>query len=440
MGLFGKSKKEQAQELTQKGLEIFNIDPRSLTALEKYYGNTEKCKEAIEYFDNASKLDPKNPTIWFYKGITQAKFRQFISANLSFDKALKLDPKNPTTLFCKGWMLRYSEYKPEEAIQYFQKAIEICPAGRIWYEIGLIQLSEQRNIEEARKSFDKAFEQDPNNIELIKLTLEHDRFEGLLSGYVNTFLSNYLSRNQKDAEAWYLKGETLTAIENYENASECYLRAVDINPEKYSFLDEKIKKIKWLKDSNQHSVQLGPSETIIGKFFCEMDTVSLKAKAILYSGQTISSIRGGLSHCCILTNYNLYFKNHNKLEIVPLEKISSIQDIGNWTLSIKYGSDKTDEHIVAFKNKAFSQFNSSLVQAMATKRDKIERNVRGNTIIDFSSIKEYLKNGGVVMQTFKCPGCGASLEFPDNVDTTTCQYCGNKIKAVDLFEKIKSIL
>lgn len=200
-----------------------------------------------------------------------------------------------------------------------------------------------------------------------------------------------------------------------------------------------------MEETDQVSVQLGPSEKIIAKFFCEMDTYAIQAKAILTDcgappSPLITGSRSSGSQCCIITNYNLYFKKKNELEIVPLEKISSIKDIGNWTLSIKYGSDKTDEHIVAFFTTDFSQFNSAIAQAMATKRDKIERNVRGNTIIDFSSIKEYLKNGGVVMQTFKCPGCGASLEFPDNVDTTTCQYCGNKIKAVDLFEKIKSIL
>ncbi len=149
---------------------------------------------------------------------------------------------------------------------------------------------------------------------------------------------------------------------------------------------------------------------------------------------------------CILTNRNLYISDCFSPEVnftfIPLEDITGLStglEEGIYgEIGIGYGQNK--RITLLFKKPNDLHFRTSLIEAMAKKRDKIENQNKGNVFINFSSIKEYLKNGGVVMQTFKCPGCGASLEFPDNVDTTTCQFCGNKIKAVDLFEKIRNLI
>lgn len=130
---------------------------------------------------------------------------------------------------------------------------------------------------------------------------------------------------------------------------------------------------------------------------------------------------------------------------VPMETIISLRKMsdesGNENLIlIKYDSKNTGEILLKII-KDFNQFYDFIYECIKNKKDMTKKlQNRGVTVVDFSSIKEYLRNGGVVMQTFKCPECGASLDFPDKVDTTTCQFCGNKIKAVDLFERIKSII
>ncbi len=149
----------------------------------------------------------------------------------------------------------------------------------------------------------------------------------------------------------------------------------------------------------------------------------------------------------IITSDNLFCCDRGGYDLVsfPLTDIMSI----NPPHSRDHGIVLTI--IVKEKNKEFGIFFNGdnpendhqtayriLLDLVQKKKDESKK--RENIYIDFSSIKKYLKNGGVVMQTFKCPGCGASLEFPNNVDTTTCQYCGNKIKAVDLFEKIRNLI
>jgi RNase P subunit RPR2 len=61
-------------------------------------------------------------------------------------------------------------------------------------------------------------------------------------------------------------------------------------------------------------------------------------------------------------------------------------------------------------------------------------------ILDFSSLKDIMAKGGLVMTTYKCPNCGGMVNIPEAGKVLMCQYCGAPIKPVDIFEKIKSII
>jgi hypothetical protein len=60
--------------------------------------------------------------------------------------------------------------------------------------------------------------------------------------------------------------------------------------------------------------------------------------------------------------------------------------------------------------------------------------------LDFSSLKDVMSKGGVVMTTCKCPNCNAMVDIPETGKVLICKYCGTPIKAVDIFEKIKSLI
>jgi hypothetical protein len=61
-------------------------------------------------------------------------------------------------------------------------------------------------------------------------------------------------------------------------------------------------------------------------------------------------------------------------------------------------------------------------------------------IIDFSSLKEVMAKGGIVMTSYKCPECNGKLDVPEAGKVLICSYCGTPIKPVDIFEKIKSLI
>lgn len=61
-------------------------------------------------------------------------------------------------------------------------------------------------------------------------------------------------------------------------------------------------------------------------------------------------------------------------------------------------------------------------------------------VLDFSFLKSILEKGGVVMQSMRCPSCGADLQMPKSGTTMKCEYCGTSVKAIDIFERIRGLL
>ena len=61
-------------------------------------------------------------------------------------------------------------------------------------------------------------------------------------------------------------------------------------------------------------------------------------------------------------------------------------------------------------------------------------------ILDFSSLKDAMSKGGLVMTTYKCPNCNGMVDLPEAGKVLICKYCGTPIKPVDIFEKIKSLM
>ncbi len=61
-------------------------------------------------------------------------------------------------------------------------------------------------------------------------------------------------------------------------------------------------------------------------------------------------------------------------------------------------------------------------------------------ILDFSSLKDIMAKGGLIMATYKCPNCNGMVNIPEAGKVLVCQYCGTPIKPVDIFEKIKSLI
>ena len=98
---------------------------------------------------------------------------------------------------------------------------------------------------------------------------------------------------------------------------------------------------------------------------------------------------------------------------------------------------------VATDNHAFARVQGMIFGQQRKKRERLQKEKQREhvqVVLDFSSIRETLSKGGVVMSSFKCPQCAGALELPEAGKQTNCKYCGASIKPIDIFEKIKNIV
>lgn len=408
-------------------------------------------------------------------GASYLKGQYYQKAITCFNEALKIDSRNHTAFYHRGLAL-YQMGEFEEAIKSFSEALEIQPISQAWIYRGdaLIKLN---NKTEGLISFKNAFELNPDELDNISPICKFLLLDGKYTEMTN-ILNLFLSNHPDSVRAWDYKMNFLLALGDDREAFECYKKILKLDPiNAWKFVDSSEINQNRVKEVNK--ILILDESDIIGKYLCNYCEESLslfyaypyKWGHMNYEGintvfglptsfgflanQDLCPALGGApgthleNHACIvvLTKDNLFIvppeKTYKKEKIItiPLEYIISfvqLKDIYGFenVFLIKYGKKELYIRI----NKNPNPFYDSITNSIKMRRETSNRPIQQNVHIDFSSIKDYLKNGGVVMQTFKCPGCGASLEFPDKEDSTICRYCGNKIKAVDLFEKIKSLL
>jgi ribosomal protein S27AE len=133
---------------------------------------------------------------------------------------------------------------------------------------------------------------------------------------------------------------------------------------------------------------------------------------------------------------------------IPLDRIKGITgssgDSRTWTSPawVNIVDDKGEHQFKLFY--AFGElFKPAVESAVTMRQDEVERERRQDKVqvmLDFSFLKKYMEDGGLIMQTLKCPECGASVGFPTQGSQTVCSHCGTNIYANDMFKKIKDLI
>jgi len=145
-----------------------------------------------------------------------------------------------------------------------------------------------------------------------------------------------------------------------------------------------------------------------------------------------------------VTKRGIFGKSYHVTHEVPLEEVKGVSSGG--TIS-KYVSILSPENEYRFHllgtYGSIQKFNPLMRTAMETRKKEIEtekRKARVHIMLDFSSLKDYMKKGGLVLQTVKCPVCSGPLKLPKSGNQTTCEHCKNTVYAQDIFEKVKALI
>jgi ribosomal protein S27AE len=105
--------------------------------------------------------------------------------------------------------------------------------------------------------------------------------------------------------------------------------------------------------------------------------------------------------------------------------------------------DASGEHVFKLFYGFWEVFKPMVEAAVVLRQDEVERERRQDKVqvlLDFSFLRKYMEDGGMVVQNLKCPECGASVKFPDAGSQSVCSHCGANIYANDVFRKIKDLI
>lgn len=131
------------------------------------YGKQSRYVEALNAFDYATQLNPRDADAWNYKGIILIKQGNYSEAIKAFNKTTHLDPRYATAWKYEGDALaqlgenNHSRYN--EAIQAYDKATKLNPQYvDAWNNKG-ISLYNVGRYHESIRAFSKVIQTEPNN-------------------------------------------------------------------------------------------------------------------------------------------------------------------------------------------------------------------------------------------------------------------------------------
>lgn len=164
---------ETAKEVLEDLLKISpdNVDALSNVAqiLRKYY----HYEDALQYFDKALNIDPQNPELLMFKGETLFDLFRYEEAKECIDMSFDISKDNPYVWYLKG---KYESEREnyEQAVGYYDKAIELCPDFEKCYYNLVVALILLGRSEEAKKTFRKIFDLNPDKYEEWRVDLSDE--------------------------------------------------------------------------------------------------------------------------------------------------------------------------------------------------------------------------------------------------------------------------
>ena len=200
------------------------------------------------------------------------------------------------------------------------------------------------------------------------------------------------------------------------------------------------------------SIVLEKEETVVETWEGDVESVVRTVKSergFIRTKHKVVEAKGKDKGVLVLTNQRLiwlnkkgvFSKSYHMTFEVPLQDITGISEAGRITKRICI-SDRTGEYRFRISVQ-LNEFRNMLEKALTERKkalERIKKKERVHVMIDFSFIKDYMKEGGLSLKTIKCPECNAPIKMPKDGTETICRYCNNTIHAQDIFEKIKSLI
>jgi len=102
-----------------------SVQPR--VALGNLYYDAERFDEAVKWYEEAQKLDPRDPNVSTDLGLCYFYLNKVDRALQQFDHSLSVDPKHTKTLLNQGYVRAFGKQDLEGATASWNKVIDLAP-------------------------------------------------------------------------------------------------------------------------------------------------------------------------------------------------------------------------------------------------------------------------------------------------------------------------
>jgi tetratricopeptide (TPR) repeat protein len=253
---FAKSKHyDKAIELWKKAIQINSEDAEYLYKIGLTYFEIKKYEESIHYLEKSINTCPINYRANLLLGINWMKLRKFDKAENYVVESNRLNRSNILTYLNLGAIFSIKR-NYNKAIQMFNQVIQFSPNESRAY-LGLARIYNMLNdVETSNTYFKKVIELSPGtkladfakrsikvtDNQLTDVDKPQSREECLAKG-IGHFLSGnyqiskqlykeYLLSQPSDDYTWYLLGEANLRLGKIEESSDCFKRAIRLNPKR----------------------------------------------------------------------------------------------------------------------------------------------------------------------------------------------------------------
>jgi tetratricopeptide (TPR) repeat protein len=236
-----------------------------------------RYEEAIDSYNKAAEINPRVADVYYNRGLAYFMLRKSDGALRDFNEAIRLEPvyadafyqrssvkkaqgnhdgaredrEKAFSLFLQEGKNRYAVGCYEEAIDNYNKAVEINPRADIYYNRGLAYCrSRKSKCYEALADFDKAIELNSGYTDAFYQRGETYRF---LRNYDKAMVDfdKVISLSPTHADAFNSRGLVKEALKQQQQADQDYKEALRLKPEFYYDVFSKRGIISRLNSSTQ---------------------------------------------------------------------------------------------------------------------------------------------------------------------------------------------
>jgi tetratricopeptide (TPR) repeat protein len=200
-----------------------------------YYENKDYLK-VIELSDKAIDIDQQNYKPYLYKANSFQQLSRYEEAISCYDKVLSIDANNQEAISNKDIAkanikkqkylsiieeikISYTNKDYSQVIVLSDKSVKLEPDNPISYLYKGHAFNELKKYEEAIQCYDKILEIDPNNVDAFnKRKIAQEQ------------LDKQLFEQKKSIDNWLNQGDNFFTQGKYNEAIECYYKALEIDP------------------------------------------------------------------------------------------------------------------------------------------------------------------------------------------------------------------